>query len=120
MASDEKEFLTLAKDFERVSPDKAEDILAQNDDVVVFVARETCPYCRKFMPKLHNVVTSNNKKVYFIHSQDEQYADEVDAFRKKYGMPTVPCLMYKNEDGTKVVSDSSLSEDDIAKFIHVS
>ena len=43
MASDEKEFLTLAKDFERVSPDKAEDILAQNDDVVVFVARETCP-----------------------------------------------------------------------------
>ncbi|GAA0359373.1 thioredoxin domain-containing protein [Alkalibacterium iburiense] len=120
MASDEKEFLKLAEDFERISPKQANELLEADGEVVILVARETCPYCRKFMPKIHKVAQKNNKTVYFIHSQDEQYYKEIEGFRRNYDMPTVPSLLYKNDDGHKTVSDSSMSEKEIAEFINVS
>lgn len=119
MSEDKQEFLDLAEDFERVSPNKVEEILAKDGEAIVLVARETCPYCRKFMPKIHKVATENNRTIYFIHSHDKEYKDEIDAFRSKYGMPTVPSLLYKNDEGTHSVSDSSLSEEEIAEFIHI-
>src|SRR5690625_3160874 len=120
MASDEKEFLKLAEDFKRISPKQANDLLDSEEEVVILVVRETCPYCRKFMPKIHNVAQNSNKTVYFIHSQDEEHYKEVEGFRRKYDMPTVPSLLYKNKEGHKTVSDSSMSEKEIAEFIDVS
>lgn len=119
MASDEKEFLKLAEDFERISPKQANELLDTDGEVVVLVARETCPYCRKFMPKIHKVAQTNDKKVYFIHSQDEEHYKEVEGFRRKYDMPTVPSLLYKSNNQIKTVSDSSLSEEEITEFITI-
>lgn len=119
MTISNEEFLTLAEDFERISPTKAEQLISADGDVIVFVARETCPYCRIFIPKLHQVVQEHNLDVYFIHSQDESYLAEITEFREKYKMPTVPSLLYKNAESTKVVSDSSLSEEEISSFINV-
>lgn len=85
--------------------------------MVILVARETCSYSRKFIPKIHKVALDHNLKIYFIHDYDFRYRDEIMMFREKYYMPTVPSLLYSNQNRVDTVSDSSLSETEIAAFI---
>ncbi|QTJ38373.1 thiol reductase thioredoxin [Dolosigranulum pigrum] len=116
-----EQFLQLAEDFKEVTPSEADRVLQESDEkpVVVFFGRETCPYCRKFIPKLHNVTQKHDILVHFVHSGHPDYQEEIAQVRDKYDVPTVPGLIVRTGDNIAVRCDSSLSEEAIATLLQV-
>ncbi|ERL21605.1 thioredoxin [Streptococcus pyogenes] len=91
--------------------------IASGKDMIVFLGRSSCPYCRRFAPKLAQVATDNQKDVYFVDSENAADAAELAAFRENYQLVTVPALLVSYDHRQRVVCDSSLTPDDILAFL---
>lgn len=109
-------FLEDVKDFEKITASQAEELFTK-EDVVIFIGRSTCPFCRRFAPKMKAVAKATNRKVYFIDSEDTKELSALKYFRQTYSIPTVPGLIVSKGGSVKVVCDSSLSEEEITAFI---
>ncbi|HEP1412538.1 TPA: thioredoxin [Streptococcus pyogenes] len=90
--------------------------IASGKDMIVFLGRSSCPYCRRFAPKLAQVATDNQKEVYFVDSENAADAAELAAFRENYQLVTVPALLVSYDQHQRAVCDSSLTPDDILAF----
>lgn len=117
MSVSPQEFLDITQSFREVTPQKAAELLNNEAGSVVFVGRETCPYCRLFVPKLNEAAKSLDREVFFVHSEHPDYTQEIAEFRSSYNVPTVPGLLYSATDGVQVKCDSSLSVEEITAFI---
>ncbi|HER5507200.1 TPA: thioredoxin [Streptococcus pyogenes] len=91
--------------------------IASGKDMIVFLGRSSCPYCRRFAPKLAQVATDNQKEVYFVDSENAADAAELAAFRVNYQLVTVPALLVSYDQHQRAVCDSSLTPDDILAFL---
>ncbi|HER3682389.1 TPA: thioredoxin [Streptococcus pyogenes] len=91
--------------------------IASGKDMIVFLGRSSCPYCRRFAPKLAQVATDNQKDVYFVDSENAVDAAELAAFRENYQLVTVPALLVSYDQHQRAVCDSSLTPDDILAFL---
>src|SRR5699024_11245949 len=78
----------IVQDFTELSPTEADELLSNEEGTIVFIGRPTCPYCRKFAPKLHKVSTEHKVQVNFVNSEHPDYTNELKDFREKYGVPT--------------------------------
>lgn len=114
------EFDNIVNFFKEVSPQEADQLLADKSSKIIFIGRPTCTYCRKLLPKLNAVVNDNSLDVYYVNSEHPDYSDELREFRNKYGVATVPGLLFSNTKTTKVRTDSSMSEDEIREFLEIS
>ncbi|HFE5912016.1 TPA: thioredoxin domain-containing protein [Streptococcus pyogenes] len=92
--------------------------IASGKDMIVFLGRSSCPYCRRFAPKLAQVATDNQKEVYFVDSENAADAAELAAFRENYQLVTVPALLVSYDQHQRAVCDSSLTPDDILAFLN--
>lgn len=119
MSVSPQEFLEITELFTEVTPEKAEVLLEDEVGTSVFIGRETCPFCRAFIPKLYNVSQKHDVQIYFVHSEHPDYLNEIDNFRNKYNVPTVPGLLHSTQDGVRSKSDSSMSEVEIADFLNL-
>lgn len=117
MSQEVQSFLDLVKDFKEVTPEEADTLLSTKEGTVVFIGRPTCPYCRKFAPKLHQVSKELNIDVYFTNSEHPDHTDALTAFRNKYNVPTVPGLLYAGSEGVSTRCDSSMSPEEITTFV---
>lgn len=109
--------MTFAAAFTPITVADAKEAIASKEKIILFVGRPTCPYCRRFEPKLTNVAAKTGAQVHFINSEDPSQLEEIQAFRNRYGIATVPGLFVAENGAAKVVCDSSLSEEDIEDFI---
>ncbi|HFD5916359.1 TPA: thioredoxin [Streptococcus pyogenes] len=91
--------------------------IASGKDMIVFLGRSSCPYCRRFAPKLAQVAIDNQKEVYFVDSENAADAAELAAFRENYQLVTVPALLVSYDQHQRAVCDSSLTPDDILAFL---
>ena len=113
-------YLDEVKSFTEVTPEKADELLEANAGNIVFIGRETCPYCRRFVHKLSPLAEEYNLDVNYVHSQHPEYEDQVDTLREKYDVPTVPGLLYSSESAGLVVKcDSSLEPEEILEIVEV-
>lgn len=110
-------FLEQVAAFNEVTPLQAEELIQAKAGNIVFIGRETCPYCRRFAEKLSKVAKELSLTINFLHSQKGAHLSETQSLRDKYGVPTVPCLIYSDEQGIKVKCDSTMSEAEIAVFV---
>ncbi|MGT2911506.1 thioredoxin family protein [Streptococcus cameli] len=112
------DFMTIAQDFQAVSPSEARKLLEAKDGAILFLGRHTCPYCIRFIPKLATAAKAENWTVYFLHTQSPAYsAQEIADLRNEYNVPTVPGLLHAKANGVEVRCDSSLSVEEIIDFI---
>lgn len=110
-------FQDSIKDFHPISADEAQATIASGKDFVLFVGRETCPYCQRFAPKLAKVSQEHDISVAFLDSQNVVDQSAIQVFRDNYGIKTVPGLLVAKEGKVRVVCDSSLSLEEIVAFI---
>lgn len=104
--------------FNAIRPEKADELLEAKDGNIVYIGRETCPYCRRFVDTLSPLAKENNLEINYVHSEHPNYAEEVDELREKYDVPTVPGLLYSSESAGLVVKcDSSLDADEILEIV---
>lgn len=103
--------------FEAISVQQLEQKLTETKKQVVFLGRATCPFCRKFAPKLKAVKKDLDIPIYFIDSENSDDLEKLTSLRNQYKISTVPALLVVQEENVKVVCDSSLSEEEITQFI---
>lgn len=114
------QFLEEVKIFREVTPQEAEDAIEATAGNILFIGRETCQYCRKFVRKLSLLAKDYDLDVLYLHSQHPEYEDDVQKLRDKYDVPTVPGLIYSSETAGLVVKcDSSLTLEEILEIIEV-
>lgn len=111
-------YLEQVKSFNRVTPEAANQLLEEQAGHIVFIGRETCGYCRKFVATLSEVAQDKNLTINYVHAQDPDYADSIQEFRIKYNIPTVPGFLYSDANQLKVKCDSSLTKEAIAAFVN--
>ncbi|GAA5410267.1 conjugal transfer protein TraF [Streptococcus uberis] len=111
------DFQEAVSGFEEISISTLEQKLNSEDTIIVFFGRSTCPYCRRFTPKLAQVAQENALQVYFIDTDNLADFEDIQGFRYQYGIKTVPGLLVGNTESVEVVCDSSLSPTEIATFI---
>ncbi|HFJ4769743.1 TPA: thioredoxin domain-containing protein [Streptococcus pyogenes] len=121
MRPKEKEtFMTFEEIVANFIPSSVAEVtsaIASGKDMIVFLGRSSCPYCRRFAPKLAQVATDNQKDVYFVDSENAADAAELAAFRENYQLVTVPALLVSYDQHQRAVCDSSLTPDDILAFL---
>lgn len=111
-------YLEQVKLFKETHPKDADELLEAKAGNIVFIGRETCPYCRKFVRKLSPLADEYDLTVHYVHSQHPEYEDEVELLREKYDVPTVPGLLYSSETAGLIVKcDSSLEPEEILEII---
>lgn len=103
--------------FTPVTAAKAKEAILNQDKVVLFIGRVSCPYCQLFVPKLASVAQTLNQEVLYLNSEDFQDLAAIQDLRAEYGVATVPGLLVSSVGQVRVICDSSQSEGAIAKFI---
>ena len=102
--------------FEEVLSTQADNLLSNEDLAVVYIGRETCPYCRKFAKKLSVVASKINTTIYYVNSSN--FSDsEIKSFREKYNIATVPGFIIRKNGEIEVRCDSSMPEEDILNLV---
>ena len=118
--NDIEQYLNEVKIFKKTTPKEAGDLIEAKVGNIVYIGRETCPYCRKFVKKLSPLADENNLVVHYVHSEDPQFEEEIKDLREKYDVPTVPGLLYSSKTaGIIVKCDSSLEPEEILKIVEV-
>ena len=113
-----QEFFEAVEKFEKKSIKEVESLISSGEEVVLFIGRPTCPYCRRFAPKMNEARQTLNKPAIFVNSEDVTQLNDIQSFRQKYGIPTVPGLLVAKGGDVRVVCDSSISVEDIIEFVN--
>ena len=91
-------YLEQVKVFQAVSPEEAKALMDAKDGGILFIGRESCPYCRRFVAKLSPLAQEAGLKVAYLHSQN-------------------PDFLFSDKEGVHVKCDSSLSPEEILAFV---
>jgi predicted bacteriocin transport accessory protein len=111
-------YLEEVKVFKEINPEEAEALIEEEEGNIIYIGRETCPYCRKFVRKLSPLAKENDFTVYYLHAHHPTHEEEVNELREKYEVKTVPGLIYSSDTaGLVVKTDSSLEKDEILEIV---
>lgn len=102
--------------FTKILSEEAHKLLSNENLAVVYIGRETCPYCRKFAKKLSGLVNEINTTIYYVNS-DNPSDNEIKSFREKYNIITVPGFIVSKNGNIEVHCDSSTPENQILEMI---
>ena len=115
-----EEYLEQVKIFKEMTPEEAEKLIEAKEGNVIFIGRETCPYCRRFAKKLYEIAIEYDIQIHYVHSKHPDYKDEIETLRDKYDVVTVPGLIYSSKNSDVIVKcDSSLTEEEILEIIEI-
>lgn len=104
--------------FNKTTPEEADQMLEDKAGHIVYIGFESCPYSQKFVHKLSALTEEHDLEINYLYSKKE--SDELDAFREKYDIPTVPGFLYSSEEaGLTVKCDSSLTPDEILEIVEM-
>ena len=102
--------------FEKVLSTEADQLLSTEALAIVYIGRATCPFCRKFAKKLSGLTSEINSTIYYVES-DNYSDDEINSFREKYNIVTVPGFIVSKNGKVEVRCDSSTPEEEILDMI---
>ena len=113
-----EEYQEEVKVFEETTPEEADRLLETKTGKIVYIGFDSCPYCRKFVHKLSPLAEEKELEVYYVNAKDAAYPAEIEAFRQKYHVKTVPGLLYSSATAGLIMKlDSSLTTEEILDVV---
>lgn len=112
------EFRQAIANFRPVVTKEVEGEIESGQKLIIFVGRETCPYSRLFVPKLAQVQAEHKLQVAFLNSENLADWEDLQAFRARHQIVTVPGLLVAEAGQVRIVCDSSLTSEQILSFIN--
>ena len=104
------------KSFKKIPANEADRLLSNEALAIVYIGRSTCPFCRKFAKKLGSLALEINHAIYYVES-DNTSDQDINSFREKYTIPTVPGFIVGHHGEVDVRCDSSTPEEEILAMI---
>lgn len=112
-----QEFAEIIKHFDEATAEAVSEKITNQENLILFIGRATCPYCRLFAPKLAQVAKDNHLKIAFLDSDNFQDWEAIEDLRRIYQVRTVPGLLVANQGKVRVVCNSQLTQSEILEFI---
>lgn len=109
-------YLEDIKDFHKIDVAKATELISINDLVIIYIGRETCPFCRKFVKTLSQIVSEISIPIYYIDSSDV-FDSNIADFREEYNVVTVPGFLVSKNGEVTVRCDSSTPKNELLAMI---
>ncbi|MFS9247488.1 thioredoxin domain-containing protein [Streptococcus sp. HMSC072G04] len=92
---------------------EVQEKIDNKEDFLLYIGRESCPYCQKFAPKLAVAIQKTNQTVYYLDNDSKERKD-ITAFAHDMNIKTVPNLSSfkkgSKENYLKKGSKSSIEE----------
>ena len=104
------------KPFNKILTAEAETLLVAQDLTVIYIGRETCPFCRKFAKKLSGLAPKIDATIYYIDSSNPLDTG-INDFREAYDIVTVPGFIVSKKGKITVRCDSSTPEEEILAIL---
>ena len=114
----EQTFEEIVKNFHSIGVAQASERVKEAEKFILFIGRSTCPYCRRFAPKLAQVASDHQLDVFFLQGDSITDQEAIMTFRNRHNAVTVPALLVAQKGAVRVICDSSLSPDEILAFIN--
>lgn len=92
-APNESDYVKAVKSYQAISIDEVEQKTQNEEEFILYIGRETCPYCRDFVPKLTEAVEQSHTTIYYLDSESDP-TGKIQQFRQSQGLATVPSLTY--------------------------
>ena len=97
-----KEAMTYVK---KIRLSEVKDKINNKENFILYIGRESCPYCQKFAPKLAVAIQKTNQTVYYLDNDSKERKDITTSFAHDMNIKTVP-----NLSSFKKGSKSSIEE----------
>lgn len=108
---EEEEYSKNVKDFIVITPEELSEKVLSNENNYVYFGRQTCPYCRAFVPKLNKLSKERKINIYYIDTENTDTDIKLQELRSKLNIETVPSLLlFKNNGNTVTHYDSEKEE----------
>ncbi|CYV07448.1 Thiol-disulfide isomerase and thioredoxin [Streptococcus suis] len=85
--------MKAVKSYQAISIDEVEQKVQDEEEFILYIGRETCPYCRDFVPKLTEAVEQSHATIYYLDSESDPNG-KIQQFQQSQGLATVPSLTY--------------------------
>lgn len=110
-----KEAITYVK---KIPLSKVQEKINNKEDFILFIGRESCPYCQKFAPKLAVAIQKTNQTVYYLDNDSKERKD-ITSFAHDMNIKTVPNLssFKKGSKEIYLTKGSKSSIDEIMDFL---
>lgn len=78
-----KEYRSQVEAFKSIDLKTLERKIDTNDSLYVYIGRESCPYCRIFVPKLEQASTNTQTLIYYLDTENTSEDSLEIEFMKK-------------------------------------
>ncbi|MDR1473273.1 MAG: hypothetical protein LBI41_01720, partial [Lactobacillales bacterium] len=92
--------------------------LIKEDDIAIYVGRDTCPDCQRIMPKLKKQLKNNKKTLYYFDTTAK--GEKLFHYRKFYnslGVKAVPSIIIAKNGKVKKVLNLEKDQTNLSKII---
>lgn len=110
-----KEAMTYVK---KIPLSEVQEKINNKEDFVLYIGRESCPYCQKFAPKLAVAIQKTNQTVYYLDNDSKERKD-ITSFAHDMNIKTVPNLssFKKGSKETYLTKGSKSNIDEIMDLL---
>ncbi|MBF0780804.1 MULTISPECIES: thioredoxin family protein [unclassified Granulicatella] len=113
--SPQSEYQQHVKSFIKIDAGESEEKFLGSKDIVLYIGRETCPYCVQFVPILNEVSAKYHVPIYYLDTSNYEKDKSLQDFLKKHNVSGVPTLMIYSK-GQLSFPDIPDSSDDLEKL----
>ena len=83
-----QEAMTYVK---KIHLSEVQEKIDNKEDFILYIGRESCPFCQKFAPILAVAIQKTNQTVYYLDNDSKERKD-ITAFAHDMNIKTVPSL----------------------------
>lgn len=93
MITNRSDYKKQVGSFIKVKAQDIEQLIYSDENIILYIGRETCPACRDFVPILYDYSNNNDINVYYLDSTETDKDKELKKFRDDNNIMYVPSLM---------------------------